>query len=220
MHAKFVRTLNSDSAATMANEEDVDFCSLFSDNDSDSSANPDDEDWDSSCGLDTINTAGEIADRVETSRSRSTDGDTPGPSVIACSSSGKKKQLNKSEKKRLVDAVRQTDVDRFLVDILAQLDKQLHFTVFQERCQFLQTLVRSKDDLKLLCKAMIGDFCRVYESCDSGKEKYTRFVLQWHQHCSSFLMEPTNTQGHDADNSQQLWHKLSYGVDASIKKTL
>ena len=40
---------------------------------------------------------------------------------------------------------------------------------------------------------------------------------EWHQHCSSFLMEPTNTQGHDADNSQQLWHKLSYGVDASIK---
>ena len=113
----------------------------------------------------------------------------------------------------------QTDVDKLLVDILAQLDKQLHFTVFQERDQFVQTLSRSKDDLKLLCKAVIADFCRVYESCDSGKDKYTRFVLQWHQHCSSFLMEPTNAQGlsSDEDSSQQVWYKLSSGVDASIK---
>ena len=73
---------------------------------------------------------------------------------------------------------------------MAQLDKQLHFTVFEERSRFVQALSSSKDDLKVLCKAMIGDFCCMYESCGSGKDKYTRFVLQWHQHCSSFLMDP------------------------------
>ena len=26
----------------------------------------------------------------------------------------------------------------------------------------------------VLCKAMIHDFCHVYESCDRGKDKYTR----------------------------------------------
>ena len=91
--------------------------------------------------------------------------------------------------------------------------------MFEERGQFVQTLGRSKDDLKLLCKAMIGDFCRVYESCDSGKDKYTRFVLEWHQHCSSFLMEPANAPklSPDEDSSQQVWYKLSSGVDVNIK---
>ena len=188
----------------MAIEQDVDFSCLFSDDNSDCDANPDDEDWDSLSserGLDSTSTADEVANRARTSRS--TEGDS-GPSAIACiSSSGKKKQLNKSEKQHLVDAIRQTDVDKLLVDILAQLDKQLHFTVFEERGQFVQTLGRSKDDLKLLCKAMIGDFCRVYESCDSGKDKYTRFVLEC---CSSFLMEPANAPrlSPDEDSSQQV----------------
>lgn len=91
--------------------------------------------------------------------------------------------------------------------------------MFEGRGQFVQALSRSKDDLKLLCNAMIGDFCRVYESCGGGKDKYTRFVLQWHQHCSSFLMDSAEDQGlsPDEDNPQRIWNRLSSGVDASIK---
>ena len=60
----------------MASDQDVDFSCLFSDDDSDSDTNPDDEDWGSSSserGLDTTNTADEIVNRAETSRS--TEGD-------------------------------------------------------------------------------------------------------------------------------------------------
>ena len=46
--------------------------------------------------------------------------------------------MNKREKKRVVDAIRQTEDDKLLVFILAQLDVQLHFTVFEERSQFVQ----------------------------------------------------------------------------------
>ena len=59
--------------------------------------------------------------------------------------SGDKKKLNKREK-RLVDAIRRTEVDNLLIDILAQLDKQLHFTVFEERSlyrPFTQMVLRS-----------------------------------------------------------------------------
>ena len=70
-------------------------------------ANTDYEDWGSEGDLDAASIDDEIADGETT---RSTDS-AAGPSVTARIGSGdKKKQLNKSEKKRLVDALRQTDV--------------------------------------------------------------------------------------------------------------
>ena len=119
----------------MVSKEDDDCFNLFSDDDSDWDANPDYEDWGSEGDLNTASIDDEIADGETT---RSTDSGA-GPSVTArIGSDDKKKQLNKSEKKSLVDAIRQTKVDKLLVDILAQLDKQLHFTVFEERSQFVQ----------------------------------------------------------------------------------
>ena len=204
-------------AESLSNDGRLD---LFSDDDDDLDANPDYDDWGSE-EEDASSIDDEIADReIEMARSTSSAG---GPGTARIGSGEKKKQLNKSEKKLLVDAVRHTDVDTLLVDILAYLEKQLHFTVFEERSLFMQDLSRrSKDDLKLLCKAMISDFCRVYESCGCGKDKYTRFVLQWHQHCSSFLARDPGEDinqalSPDEDSSQQIWNRLSCGVDSSIK---
>ena len=106
----------------MASEEDDD-CFDLSDDDSDWDANPDYEDWGSEGDLDATSIDDEIAD----GETRSTDSGA-GPSVTArIGFDHKEKQLNKSEKKRLVDAIRQTEVDKLLVDILAQLYyKQLH----------------------------------------------------------------------------------------------
>lgn len=56
----------------------------------------------------------------------------------------------------------------------------------------------------------------MYKPCDTGKEKYTRFVLQWHQHCSVFLMEPTDKQELE-DSSLRIWLRLTSGVNASVK---
>ena len=78
------------------------------------------------------------------------------PSITTIST--KMKQLNKSEKKVLVNAVHQTNIEKLLNDILEQLGKQLHFTVFEERGRFLKTLSSSKDDLKLLQARSQGEF--------------------------------------------------------------
>ena len=71
---------------------------------------------------------------------------------------------------------RPTSISFWLTAWLSKVNSFTLNTVFEECGQFIQALSRSKDDLKLLCNAMIGDFCRVYESCGSGKDKYTRFV--------------------------------------------
>ena len=115
----------------MTSKED-DCFDLFSDHDSDWDANPDYEDLVSEGDLD----ATSIDDEIANGEIRSTD-ISAGPSMTVSIGSGDKKKLNKREK-RLVDAIRRTEVDKLLVDILAQLDKQLHSTVFEECSQLVQ----------------------------------------------------------------------------------
>ena len=115
----------------MASKED-DCFDHFSDDDSDWDANPDYEDLGSEGDLD----AASIDDEIATGETRSTDIGA-GPSITVSIGSGDKKKLNKREK-RLVDAIRRTEVDKLLVDILAQLDKQLHSTVFEKCSQLVQ----------------------------------------------------------------------------------
>ena len=115
------------------------------------------------------------------------------------------------------------NANQLLTDAMAQLEKQLHFTTIKERGWFLRQLSSSTEDLKLLCRALIGDFCSIYESCNSGRDKYIGFVLQWHQHCSSVLIEPTMqvvVRGRDERSSSKLWNKLTLGVEASTKNAV
>ena len=58
----------------------------------------------------------------------------------------KKRQLKKPERKCLISAVRQIDIGKFLIDIIEKLNKQLHFTEFEECGRFLQTLGASKGE--------------------------------------------------------------------------
>ena len=81
--------------------------------------------------------AASIDDEIVNGEKRSTDIGA-GPSMTVSIGSGEKKKLNKREKKRLFDAIPQIEVDKLIVDILAQLDKQLHSTVFEECSQFVQ----------------------------------------------------------------------------------
>ena len=119
---------------------------LFSSSDDDSKTNPDDDDWDSLSSETGPNQA-DSTTMISSTAGVSTAAGSSAPSITTIST--KMKQLNKSEKKVLVNAVHQTNIEKLLNDILAQLGKQLHFTVFEERGRFLQTLSSSKDDLKL-----------------------------------------------------------------------
>ena len=121
----------------------------------------------------------------------------------------RQKQMSKAERKRLMTHVRQVDISQLIVEAEQQLTKQLHFSVFEERGLFLKSLFLShKSELCQLCTALVGDFCRIYESCAVGKEKCSRFQMQWHAHCSSFLIEPTSSEPGPSNLSVQLWNTL------------
>ena len=41
--------------------------------------------------------------------------------------------------------------------------------------------------------------------------------MQWHAHCSSFLIEPTSSEPGPSNLSVQLWNTLSSGVTKEVK---
>ena len=128
------------------------------------------------------------------------------------------KQMTKAERKRLMTHIRQVNISQLVVEAEQQLTKQLHSSVFEERGSFLKSLFPShKSELSQLCTVLVGDFCCIYESCAVGKEKCSRFQMQWHAHCSLFLMEPTSSEPGPSNESVQLWNTLSLGVTSEVK---
>ena len=131
----------------------------------------------------------------------------------------RQKQMNKAERKRLMSQMRQVDISQLIVQAEQQLSKQLHFSVFEERGRFLCELFSShKSELLQLCTALVDDFCCIYENCAVGKDKCSRFNMQWHNHCSTLLIEPTSTESASQENeSTQVWSTLSSGVTREVR---
>ena len=167
---------------------------LYVDSDVDASAiNPDDDE-----DLGSIETAGERDPSIDLDGEQISQ--ATGPSIQRTHVSvprGKKtkrqKQRSKAERQHLMTQVRRVDINQLFVEAEQQLSKQLHFSVFEERGAFLTTLFSShKSDLSQLCDTLVGEFCSIYERCATGKEKCSRFHMQWHSYCSTFLTEPTS----------------------------
>ena len=178
-----------------------------SDSDTDGPANPD---YDGD--LETMEAASDSDSEQASSQATPTQAKPP-------QKKKRQKQMNKAERKRLMTHVRQVDISQLIVEAEQQLSKQLHFSVFEERGGFLKTLFSShKSEFSQLCTALVEDFCRVYESCAVGKEKCSRFHMQWHAHCSTFLIEPTSSEPENLPNeSVELWITLSSGVTKEVK---
>lgn len=193
---------------------------LDSDSDADVSAiNPDDDE-----DLGSTETAGE-RDPSGDSDGEQVSQRAAGPTIERTQASvprGKKtkrqKQMNKAERQRLMTQVRKVDVNQLVVEAEEQLSKQLHFSVFEERGEFLTTLFSSrKSELSQLCDALIGEFCSIYERCATGKEKCSRFHMQWHSYCGTFLIEPTSSEPSCQSESVKLWTTLSSSVRKEVR---
>ena len=122
---------NVQSTMMIAMEMPTDLDCFFDDeSDIESDTNPDDKTWDSR----DLNL--EFSEELTVQDPGTS---TSGPLLT----SSVKKQLNKSERRRLMDKVRQTSVNQLLADAMTQLEKQLHSTTFEERGR---TLSKSTED--------------------------------------------------------------------------
>ena len=99
--------------------------------------------------------------------------------------------LNKSAKQGIFTALKkavsspssldQADSGSELLAVLQEVDSQLYIHTFPCRADFWE---------KFKVTDLMGElYCTTYKQCDSGKEKYANFQLEWYRKCSLLLLE-------------------------------
>ena len=93
--------------------------------------------------------------------------------------------------------------------MIEALSKVLHIQHYEEREQLLISLLdSSRHELETVCKDLSDSFIHCYKQCDTGKEKYGRFQVKWHELCSTFLcVDETQEQ---PVLSLSLWQSITF----------
>ena len=131
----------------------------------------------------------------------------------------KTRQLKKDEKKALLDMLDDLasncfDVVAAVIDIVSKED---HIHVYKEREKLWSSLQGAQSLMSTLVKGLAELFIRVYKSCQTGKDKYCRFQLEWHKQCSMLLMDQVD-QGSHKDLSQMHQRWLGYCEGSGVAK--
>ena len=111
--------------------------------------------------------------------------------VIKSKKPRKTRLLNKDEKKVLLDmlsdlASNSSDVVCSVISIVTQ---ENHIHLYKEREKLWSSLQSAQSLMSTLVKGLTELFIRVYKSCQTGKDKYCRFQLEWHRQCSLLLKD-------------------------------
>ena len=98
----------------------------------------------------------------------------------------KSKLLRKEERDIICQKLNDTDIATTLQELVCIIKEQAvsHPYIIQ----LLDELIRNDSLCQDLVKHHISVFIYLYNQCSAGKEKFLRFQLQWHIHCSIFLL--------------------------------
>ena len=120
-----------------------------------------------------------------------------------CGSSHKRSRhlLNKEERKRVVESLQAVSGGALLLNaVIKHLAEQLHMQHYPEREELLVSLLdSSEEEMERICAGLASMFIELYTKCDSGKEKYGRFQVEWHKSCAKFLLDTTETYDSESD---------------------
>lgn len=104
----------------------------------------------------------------------------------------RKIHLTMAEKKQLLSAL-QTHItsnsSAVVTSIITAVDKENHIHIFKNREKFWSSLQEQEPLLLAIINGLTDLFVQVYKSCQKGKEKYSKFQVEWHQCCSKLLDE-------------------------------
>ena len=108
--------------------------------------------------------------------------------------SKKTRVLKKEEKKTLLDMLSDLvfDSSDVVCAVIDSVSKQKHIHVFEERGKLWNSLQSAQSLMFTLVKGLTELFIHVYKSCQTGKDKYCRFQLEWHRQCSLLLRDQVN----------------------------
>ena len=130
----------------------------------------------------------------------------------------KTRLLKKDEKKALLDmlcnlASNSSDIVSAVINIVT---KEVHIHVYKER-ELWSSLQSAQSLMSTLVKGLTELFIRVYKSCQTGKDKYCRFQLEWHKQCSLLLKDEVDQEGQkELSQIHQRW--LGYCEGSGVAK--
>ena len=98
----------------------------------------------------------------------------------------KRKILSKGERAEICQSLKDIDISSTLQQVESSLREQAsnHPGVNE----ILGDLIKNDSLCRALMEHHITTFVDLYNQCSTGKEKYLRFQLKWHSHCSIFLL--------------------------------
>ena len=99
--------------------------------------------------------------------------------------------LKKAEKKVVIERLQATSVDchNAISTIIRIIDAENHVHLFKDRDTLWSVLRLQESLLTTIFRGLVEIFIHVFKSCEKGKDKYSRFQLEWHKHCSTLLTE-------------------------------
>ena len=135
--------------------------------------------------------------------------------------SRKTRVLKKEEKKTLLDMLSNLvfDYSDVVCAVIDSVSKQKHIHVFEERGKLWNSLQSAQSLMFTLVKGLTELFIRVYKSCQTGKDKYCRFQLEWHRQCSLLLRDQVDG-GVNKELSQIHQRWLGYCEGSGVAKVV
>ena len=98
-----------------------------------------------------------------------------------------RRTLTKVEKLNVVEQVKTYSCETLSVVALTAVGHQLPLNASEELKQFCTSVPVSS--LHFLSEQLKKHFIKMYDACSKGADKYLKFQLQWHQHCSYYLVD-------------------------------
>ena len=101
----------------------------------------------------------------------------------------RKSLLKKDQKSLIIDLLNGLSLDMIAQCVEVRLREQLKSSEEMLK-EILDGMVRYNDKqlFMSLVKHHHMTFVHLYRQCSTGKEKFMRFQLEWHKHCSVFLL--------------------------------
>ena len=101
----------------------------------------------------------------------------------------KTRLLKKDEKKLLLDMLSDlaSNCSDVVSAVISTVSKEDHIHIYKERDMLWNSLQSAQPLMSTLVKGLTEIFIHVYKSCQTGKDKYCRFQLEWHKQCSLLL---------------------------------
>ena len=123
--------------------------------------------------------------------------------------------LNKAERAKIIKSIKSMAKSNILKQLESYFDKEIKSRDLG-LSNIIQMLLREKDLLSSLIEYHQTIFINLYHECSTGKEKYLRFQLEWHNHCSVLLLSYDSTV--EKEITLSLWQKFCDLIPSELEK--